>query len=118
VYSQTASNARLQQEFGISKYKSVRLDKHLYRVLILTKIRHPLKSRATDNTKYYYYSEQNLSRKYTMILKMRSTIANSVLLSVLVAATTSSTVFADDVSSQRIVGGNRADAGDYPYFGE
>ena len=49
---------------------------------------------------------------------MRSTIANSVLLSVLVAATTSSTVFADDVSSQRIVGGNRADAGDYPYFGE
>jgi len=53
---------------------------------------------------------------------MRSTIANSVLLSVLVAATTSSTVFAnifaDDVGSQRIVGGNKADEGDYPYFVE
>ena len=49
---------------------------------------------------------------------MRSTIAKSVLLSVLVAAKTSSSVFAVDVDSQRIVGGNQADVGDYPYFGE
>jgi len=52
------------------------------------------------------------------MLKMRSTIAKSVLLSLLVAAKTSSSVFADDVDSQRIVGGNKAVVGDYPYFGE
>jgi len=35
-----------------------------------------------------------------------------------VAAKTSSSVFAVDVDSQRIVGGNQADVGDYPYFVE
>jgi secreted trypsin-like serine protease len=49
---------------------------------------------------------------------MRSTIAKSVFLSVLAAATTTSSVFAVDIDSQRIVGGNQADPGDYPYFGE
>jgi len=46
---------------------------------------------------------------------MMLTMTKSVLLSVLAVAATTSSVIAD---ISRVVGGNQADPGEYPYFGE
>jgi hypothetical protein len=120
MINRRSANPRQDPVVGfLTFYYEIPNRRKIFLFLLTTSISHKKKEKETNKQISTIHQQEIFCLtkpiKNTKILTMMLTMTKSVLLSVLAAAATTSSVFANP---QRIVGGNKADPGDYPYFGK